>query len=52
MRAKVLLGLLALIGLLSTSGCVIREGHGGDWDDHWHGYGHEGHEHWEHHDWH
>ena len=49
MKAKVLLGLLALLGLLSTSGCVIREGRGRDWDDHWHGYGHE---HWEHHDWH
>lgn len=46
---RLILGLLALIGLLLSSGCVFREGRGGggDWD-HGRGYGHE--EHWEHHD--
>jgi hypothetical protein len=50
MKARHLFGLFALIVLISSSGCVIREGRGrgGDWDDHWHGYGHE---HWEHRDW-
>jgi hypothetical protein len=50
MKVKIFVGLLALLGLISTSGCVIREGRGGDWDHHWDGYGHE--EHWDHHDWH
>ena len=45
---RLILGLLTLIVLLLSSGCVIREGRGGDRDDHWRGYGHE--EHWEHHD--
>jgi hypothetical protein len=48
---KRLFYLLALAGLVFTSGCVIREGRGGDYGHHWRGYGHE--EHWEHHrDWH
>src|SRR5579859_6055565 len=45
------LKLLALAGLFSVTGCVIREGRGGDWDDHhWRGYGHEDHwdrDHWD-----
>ena len=51
---KWLLSLLALITLIFSSGCVFREGRGGDWDDYHrsHGYGHD--DHWEHHDrdWH
>jgi hypothetical protein len=46
---RLILALLALTALLSTSGCVIREGRGGEGDHYWHGYGHG--EHWEHHDW-
>jgi len=46
---KVFFGLLALVSLLLSSGCVIREGRGGGGDHYWHGYGHE--EHWDHDHW-
>ncbi len=52
MKLKVMLGLLGLIVLFSTSGCVVREGRGGDWDHHWQGYGHAGWEEHHDHDWH
>jgi len=41
---------LTVLGLLSVSGCVIREGRGGDRDHYWHGEGHE--EHWDGEHWH
>jgi hypothetical protein len=41
---------LALLGLVLTSGCIVREGRGGGHDPYWHDYGHYEHEHWEHHD--
>jgi hypothetical protein len=49
MKLKLFFGLLALISLISTSGCVVAEGRGGGQDHDWHGYGHE--EHRDHHDW-
>ena len=45
---KIFLGVFALVSLIFSSGCVVREGRGGDRDHYWHGYGHE--EHWDHHD--
>jgi hypothetical protein len=50
MKLKIFVRLLALLGLISTSGCLVHEGRGGEGDHHWHGYGHE--EQWDHHEWH
>lgn len=51
---KLFIVILGLVGLMLNSGCVIREGRGGDYDHHWHGYGHGEHwdHNWDHHDWH
>jgi hypothetical protein len=44
--------LLAVINLLTASGCVIREGHDDDEYHHWRGDHHEDHHegHWDHDD--
>jgi hypothetical protein len=47
MKVKVFFGVLALVSLIFSSGCVVHEGSAYH-DPYWHGYGHE---HWEHHDW-
>jgi hypothetical protein len=50
---RITICLAGLVGLLATSGCVIREHRGGVYDEHYHYYGHEhypyDHDHyWEH----